>query len=229
MRFFLFFFLVVVLAASPAAAQDLLRDHRLEDPTAFLLDPDHATPKTQADFANLYYQSCFTSNEDPVLNEYVATQCACTSVKMMEFMSLRDMEALFTKTKEGDFQQVRVLMLAYGPCMYDSVYDFVYDGCLYGQKPGQQKMRHPRKVCECYAHKMGNHVASIGYRLIPGLDNGSFDREKAVPNPFVHLLEGYNFTYVSDIEYKRCVMNEEYFPSKKRDAQQKPFRGSLQE
>lgn len=210
MRFLYAFLILLTFMTAPARAQDILRDHRADDPSA-LLDGNIQKPETEADYANLYYERCLRSNEDPVMKEYVATQCACTSVKMMEFMNLKDMEALFTRTQEGNFQQARILMLAYAPCMYDSVYDFVFDGC-YFSKENQQTVRHRRAVCECYAGDMANHVAKNGYKFIPGLGYGSFNPDLAVPNPLLHILEGNNFRYASNSTFRGCMMRKEYFP-----------------
>ena len=208
MRFFFALLCLSVFLAFPARADDVLREHRTDDPAAQLLDENKGIPQSIEEYATLYFENCTASNTEKSYDEYVATQCGCTAAKMPEFMTMNNMKALFTKTKEGDFQQGRVLMLAYMPCMYDSVYQFIFDGCYYNAQ--HAKLIRRRKVCECYARTMGNRVASKGEKMIPGFTAGGFNSARAVPNPLVHILTDPYFSSRADYEFDQCVMTESY-------------------
>lgn len=205
------FFLTALFAVliQPAHAQDVLREHRTEDPTAKLLDKDGGVPQTVNEYANLYFQNCHKANTDTELDEYVSSQCGCTASKMTEFMDLRNMKTLFTKTQEGDFQMGRVMMLAYLPCLYDSIYEFVFDSCYYSDEM-RKKMNNPRGICECYSHKMGDYVASKGESFVPGFVRDGFVSSKAVANPFAHIIGSSQFNRKSRWEFEQCIMTESY-------------------
>jgi hypothetical protein len=111
MRLFLLL-AVLMTIAMPASAQDMLKDAREADPAENILG-DKKDPEDINDYATKYYQSCVAANQTDNLKEYVETQCGCTSAEMTKFMTLKDMQNLFKKTKEGDFQQSRVILLAY--------------------------------------------------------------------------------------------------------------------
>lgn len=209
MRVFLFLAALFLILVQPAAAQDLLREHRSQDPAAKLLDKDGGLPQTVNEYANLYFQNCHKANKETDLDQYVTSQCACTASKMTEFMDLKNMRALFTKGQEGDFQMGRVMMLGYLPCLYDTIYEFVFDGCYYPNEM-RKKMRSPRKVCECYSHKMGDFIASKGEFFIPGLVRNGYDPSKAVANPLAHIIGSQDFDHQSKYEFEQCVMTESY-------------------
>ncbi|MGB4057996.1 MAG: hypothetical protein WBK77_07930 [Alphaproteobacteria bacterium] len=181
---------------------------REQENTAKQLLETNKIPQTPQDYSNVYFKACLASNSDISMTEYVKTQCGCTALKMVEFMSIQDMKHLFSETKEGDFQQGRVMMLAYMPCMYTSVNQFVFDNCFYDDN-SRTKLRRPRKTCECYARNMGNYVASNGQYLVPGFVRDGYDKKKAVPNPLVHILLGERFLRHANEEFEKCVMKEE--------------------
>lgn len=207
MRFFLVL-AVLLSAAAPAAAQDMLRDHRSEDPTAKLLD-DYQAPETIEDYANLYYDSCTRSNVDASLTEYVETQCACTAAEMPKFMTLKNMKSLFTRSQEGDFQEGRVMLLAYIPCLYTSINQFVFDGCFYSDEM-RQKTKRPRKVCECYGHRMGDFMSAHGQNLVPGFMRDTFISDKSVPNPLAYIIGAEFFEREARYHFSECIMSEEH-------------------
>ncbi len=210
MRFLLLLLAFIVVLAPPARAQDLLREHRAEDPAAKLLDKHGGAPQTVNEYANLYFQNCVPATEaGTTLEEYNVTQCGCTAAKMPEFMTLKNMKALFTKTKEGEFQMGRVLMLAYMPCLYDTINQFVFDGCYYSDEM-RKNMNHPTKVCKCYGRKMAEYVASKGEAFVPGLTDKGYDSAQAVPNPLGHIISGDQFNARSKFEFQECVMTESY-------------------
>lgn len=207
MRFILLLFLSFVFT-HPVLAQDMLRKHRGGDPTTQLLGQDGKAPVTIEDYANLYYDSCTSSNTDEFLKDYIGGQCACAAAKIPEILSLDDVKTLFTKTKAGDFQQARVMLLGYIPCLYNSVHDFVYDQCLDNNQTRKQ-FRHAVKVCECYGKGMGDYAASKGQNLIPGFTRNTFDSEKSVPNPLSYIIQTPFFEKKSSGILEQCVMTEE--------------------
>ncbi|MGB4106854.1 MAG: hypothetical protein WBK55_03560 [Alphaproteobacteria bacterium] len=210
MRFFFALLVLMVLPVFPAAAQDMLRDHRAQDPVAKLLDKDGGAPQTINEYANLYYESCVAgADKGTELEEYNITQCGCAAAKLPEFMTLKNMKALFINSQEGDFQQGRVLMLAYMPCMYDTIDQFVYDGCYYSEEMRKNMIR-PSEVCKCYGHNMAEYVASKGEAFVPGLTDDGYDREKAVSDPLGHIIGNSVFNSRSKYEFERCVMEESY-------------------
>lgn len=209
MRVLFFLAALFVVLIQPAYAQDVLREHRTNDPAVKLLDKHGGVPQTVNEYANIYYKNCHKANTETELDQYVVTQCACTAAKLPEFMELNNMKSLFTKTQEGDFQQGRVMMLAYMPCLYDSIKEFVFDSCYYSNDM-RKKMNNPRKICECYGHKMGDHIAANGEFFVPGMAREGFDASKAVPNPLAHIIGSSDFNRQSRWQFEQCVMTESY-------------------
>lgn len=209
MRFLLLLLAFITVLTPHAHAQDVLREHRAEDPAAKLLDKHGGAPSTVNEYANLYFNNCVASAQSKDFEEYNVTQCGCTSAKMPEFMTLKNMKALFTKTKEGEFQMGRVLMLAYMPCMYDTIYQFVFDGCFYSEET-RKGFTHPTKVCKCYGKRMADYVASKGERFIPGLTDKGYVSAEAVPDPLGYIIGGNQFNTWSRYQLQECVMTESY-------------------
>lgn len=205
------FFAVLI---QPASAQDVLREHRNDDPAAKLLDKHGGVPQTISEYANIYYKNCHDANTETQLDEYVVTQCACTASKLPEFMELKNMKSLFSKGQEGDFQQGRVMMLAYMPCLYESIKEFVFDSCYFPHEM-RKKMNSPRKICECYSHKMADHIASKAEFFVPGMTREGFNVSKAVPNPLAYIIGSSDFERQSRGLFEQCVMTESYGFGKK--------------
>jgi hypothetical protein len=97
------------------------------------------------------------------------------------------------------------MTLAYIPCMNQSIYDLIYDNCYYNDMT-QKRLLRSKKVCQCYAYAMGNHVASRGENLVPGFTRDGFDRTKSVDNPLAHVIRQPVFEEKSSAEFNRCVM-----------------------
>ncbi|MCE7886233.1 MAG: hypothetical protein DYH13_01845 [Alphaproteobacteria bacterium PRO2] len=209
MRVLFFLAAIFIALIQPVHAQDVLREHRTNDPSVKLLDKHGGVPQTVNEYANIYFENCHKANTETELDEYVVTQCACTASKLPEFMELKNMRSLFTKSQEGDFQQSRVMMLAYMPCLYESINEFVFDSCYYSNDM-RKKMNSPRKICECYSHKMGDYIASKAEFFIPGMVRGGFDVTKAVPNPLAHIIGSRDFERQSGWQFEQCVMTESY-------------------
>jgi hypothetical protein len=205
----LFLLAAFAVLIQPAYAQDILREHRNDDPAAKLLDKHGGVPQTVTEYANIYFKNCHDANKETQLDEYVVTQCACTASKLPEFMELKNMRSLFTKTPEGDFQQGRVMMLAYMPCLYESINEFVFDSCYYSNDM-RKKMNNPRGICECYSHKMGDYFASKAEFFVPGMAREGYDASKAVANPLAHIIGSRDFERQSRWQFEQCVITESY-------------------
>ncbi len=187
MRFLVFLMILLVLPGI-AGAQDMLRDHREDDPVAKLLPDATKDPQTVADYANLFYERCNAeAKEHESLRSYVETQCTCTAAALPGMMTLQDMQALFTKTNEGSFQQGRVYMLAYIPCLATSMKDLTYDNCR-ASLAVKERLKYPDAVCGCMARNISEFTAKYGQNLIPGFSRQGFSVAKSVPDPFTTIL-----------------------------------------
>ncbi|MCC7305644.1 MAG: hypothetical protein IT558_05225 [Alphaproteobacteria bacterium] len=203
MRFLLFMVLVVLLV-SPAQAAD----SHFATPEGIAPLLDHSDPtkaKTMNDYADLYYKNCRTLNKSETMAGYMDAQCACTAAKLPAILTLEQAQALFSG-KPSAYLQGRVLMLAYAPCMTESVRNIAYDTCF----DTQTRIKHRKNVCTCVADGVAGYIDKYGYRMIPGMMNSEFDPKKAVDNPLAYVLDLEGFKGKTTYYTNSCVQRKEF-------------------
>ncbi len=204
----LFSILLLCLSAVPHAA---LAQAKIIPGTHEKLQPflgKEVMPETPAAYANLFYKKCVGENEDPKLDEYVETQCGCTSSRMPAALTLEEMQKLFDPANKDDYFYTRLITLAYVPCLEDSVHDFVYDNCLLA--PSLENVSKGKKadVCQCIGDYMANEALQNPELQMPGFKGHGFNLSKAVYNPFPYVINSENFRLQSQYPTKSCVQKK---------------------
>ncbi len=181
--------LILLCCALPAAADESPEfaplDLQLYDPAALLGVGD--VEKDKNGMIEVYYNYCLQSNTSPNFESYMETQCACTASEMMATMSPQQVRTMFEKSRNGDFEYARMLLLAYVPCMAQTTRQNVYDTCLQtnGENFEQGKQL---KLCSCTADSMHDFVMNSGQGLIPGFERDSFRKSQSVANPLGYMM-----------------------------------------
>jgi len=127
LRFFLYI-LILASFASTAFAQGFYGPDfpplklELNDPSALLLDPGaEKIEDNKAAMINVYYENCVAANSSADFEDTMKRQCACTAAEMDKVMDAKQLRTMFRDTKTGDFEYARMMLLAYLPCMRDTI------------------------------------------------------------------------------------------------------------
>lgn len=171
-----------------------------------LLNPEQEL-KTVQDYANVYFKNCVASNEDPGIQEYIETQCACTAAKMQEVMTYDQMVQLFDPLARDSYPYTRMTALAYMPCIDTSVRDYLYDDCLDNAK--SNGIYNKDLVCGCMSEKVANSLSKYGAPRLPGYNALGFDLSAVVDNPFTYLITNRSFKEARSAYGAECMATKE--------------------
>jgi hypothetical protein len=156
-----------------------------------------------AEYASQYYKEC-TAKEDTVLNgQNLQAQCACTSQKIVEQMSLEEVNSLTLQTPEGEFQRNRILLQAYAPCMNYPVRAILGARCE-SDKNIQKTVPEYQKACSCMGEAMATYVSQNGASII-AKTLGQDDARAS--NPVSALLRDQDFQTRAQAALAECIKN----------------------
>ena len=205
MKYALFLLLTALLLSTPAQAQKFEPlTLNLNDPTTLLLGPnDPAAPKSKNDFINIYVQNCIQSGAShPELAPYMEPQCACTGAEMAQTMETKDIVNMFADNTEADLQYARMLLLAYIPCMEQTIKDIVFDNCA-NNKTTQKKLSNAAPYCACMSEDISEFMTQHATKVIPGFTRGTFSKTLATNNALAYALGSIAFenrsSYISSV------------------------------
>lgn len=125
-----------------------------------------ATP-IDKESANAYFAKC-NSTRDPRMTEETQEElCACTSVQMMQALSVEDVQMMGENTPRGRMMLNKMLIEVYGPCMAGPVRDMVLGECDRDPRVAlADQTVDRRKLCGCMATKTGSWFESEGRTIM---------------------------------------------------------------
>lgn len=198
-----FIALLLILISAPVWAAD--------NTTAVqkLLDRTEA-PRNLNDYANLYYHQCVKANKSPRLTPYVETQCACTASAIPAAMTMRDMEIFMRPGTRNSYPYVRLMSLAYIPCLKTSMHDYTLDTCL--ADPKFQKLKKDQLVCECIADGVSESAMQNAPSLgsLPGYQGQVFDMTKITNEPFPYIIDSRPLGDAQVYYTSNCIQTKEF-------------------
>lgn len=125
--------------------------------------PAFATPISKEQ-ANNYYANCKAQPGAGMRPESHDAMCACTSVKMMEAMTVEDVQAMSSGDKNA---QNKMFIEVYAPCMSYPVQDLVGMQCLEDPKIDQVGSNIPKEeLCSCIAERTAAWFEGEGRALM---------------------------------------------------------------
>ncbi len=122
--------------------------------------PANAQTSISKEMGNQYFDSCI-AKEDPRLTEgSQAALCSCTTVKMMETMSVEDIQIMAQQSQAGRNKLNYMLINVYAPCMLYPVTDLVTEECLKDPKMGVMLLKMDKDlICGCIAEMTGEWLS----------------------------------------------------------------------
>lgn len=108
------------------------------------------TPQTMEGYANDYYKNCLAQKHPVLQGDDLKLLCGCTSAKFSENMTLEQVQAMQTDSKEGLYQRNRMMMFVYAPCIEFPTRALVMHQCINDTKV-RYTMKNPSKTCVCLA------------------------------------------------------------------------------
>lgn len=144
--------------------QDYGAPYELDQPSVEQAPDAAPSPPSQTieDYANGYFQNCM-KQDHPILKAQDLKQfCSCTSAQIPDVLSAEEFRNSLTDTSEGRFQQQRIKLFVYAPCMAYPARALVLDNCI----NNAQQIPNATKVCPCLADGIRDYVLVEGGQLI---------------------------------------------------------------
>ncbi len=117
--------------------------------------------------ANAYYNNCMLTPDKRMSKDTHMMLCSCTSVKMMETMTIEDIQVMAQQSQAGRDMLNKMLLNVYAPCMNFPVQDLVELECLQDKKIDMAGVKMDRSaLCHCVAKKTGTWFSSTGTALM---------------------------------------------------------------
>lgn len=163
MRYFLLFTFSLFLCF-PTFAQNAVNTTKPEARTEIEELLGTAKPKKEPqsiqDFANLHYLNC-TQTQHPILaGEDLERACACTKDKFRENMDLNQIREMQNNTKEGQYQQSRMLLFVYAPCIKFPLQMMLSIQCMNNTK-NKYLMKNQPNTCGCIATRVSKAATDL--------------------------------------------------------------------
>jgi len=117
--------------------------------------------------ANNYYASCKAKQDPRMSTPAQDAFCACTSVKMMEAMSVEDVQTMAGNDQAGRNALNKMLIDVYAPCMSYPVEELVGAKCYNDPKLGALGLKKSKeKICDCVGQKTAAWFVDEGRDLM---------------------------------------------------------------
>jgi hypothetical protein len=146
-----------------------------------------------------FYRQCVASTTALAKPESIEESCLCMSAHMKNLEAARakdkkkqDIYSVFKAPEEvKEISKDEVLLEVYGPCVYLTVYDGVFDQCYYNKEFHRymKSLEHLNSMCDCMATRAETYIKDYGK---PRLAVLIYQGEK-ITDPLTALQE--------DIEY----------------------------
>ncbi len=106
------------------------------------------------DQANQYFATCISKASKGVKTESMTALCACTSARLMQFMTAEDLETIKSGGTAGQAAQHKMLMDVYAPCTEVVAADMINFECVNNKKLYDLNKGYDiPKLCACSAQK----------------------------------------------------------------------------
>lgn len=162
--------------------------------------PAMATPITK-DAANAYYQNCVAQDSQGLTNQSKEYLCACTAAKMLEKMTVEDVQAMAQQDENGRRAMNYMLVKVYAPCMNYPAKDHYYNNCITNPQT-KSLTNNPHKLCNCMADKVAAYLGTNGSEVFEGI----LQRNPNITDPMTALTEDKNFQIYAQNQIAACTL-----------------------
>lgn len=152
------------------------------------------------DAANAYYENCKAQPAQGLSEKNREYLCACTAAKMMERMTVEDVQAMARQDENGRKAMNYMLVKVYAPCMNYPAKDHYYNTCMANPKT-KSLSRDPNSLCNCMADKVANYLGANGSDVFEGI----LARNPNITDPMTALTEDHNFKVYAQKQLISCV------------------------
>ena len=161
-------------------------------------------PESIEDFANRYYKNC-NKQQHPYLNkDDLKLLCGCTSAKIPESMTVKQMKDMQAGGSEGQLQRARMMLFVYTPCIRYPTRSLVLDRCLNNPQV-RGTMKKFREVCGCLADNMADYMD----KEAPKAMETALTRNMTDIDPLGTLMNSRAFEEYSEFYMKECISKHE--------------------
>jgi hypothetical protein len=123
-------------------------------------------PSTGEEFANAFFLKCVAENKPNYTTEIQEYMCACSSAKMVDYLSIDEMKALDKETRLGENARTKFIIHAHTACMKDAIKEIALNSCKESTYLKQNVVTGKMKICNCMAEGMQNFIEAGHTNLI---------------------------------------------------------------
>lgn len=159
-----------------------------------------ATPVSK-DMANSYYTNCVGKDAPGITQKSKEFMCACTAAKMMDNMSVEEIQAMSQQNQAGRNATNKMLVDVYAPCIEFPAYDHYYNNCITDPKT-KSMSSNPQRTCSCLADQIAGYLQSNGQTVFRDI----LMRNPNITDPMSALTQDNRFRQFAQSKLLSCVM-----------------------
>ncbi len=157
------------------------------------------TPITQ-ETAQAYYKTCLTKDAPMMSDENKDLMCSCTAAKMMETMSVEDVQAMSSQeTAIARPAANKLIIDVYAPCIEFPARDYYYMTCVENPETSSISSR-PRELCECMSDEVSGFLAENAQGVFADI----LDRDPMILDPMEALAGDPDFQKFAEKKLLGC-------------------------
>lgn len=161
--------------------------------------PAYATPVSK-DMANAYYQNCMAKQDPSFSQESQGFLCACTAAKMMDNLSIEDMQMMGRQDQSGRDALNKMIINVYAPCMEHPAREYHYNQCISNPQTAQLS-GNPQALCGCMADQIAAHLRTNAQDVFTGI----LARNPNITDPMQALYDDPEFQQFARSKLLGCV------------------------
>ncbi len=153
------------------------------------------------DMANSYYSNCVSKDAPGISTKSKEFMCACTAAKMMDNMSVEDVQAMAQQNQAGRNATNKMLIDVYAPCIEFPAYDYYYNNCITDPKT-QTMTSNPQRTCSCLADQVAGYLQQNGQSVFRDI----LMRSPNLTDPMSALANDSRFRQFAQTKLVGCVV-----------------------
>jgi hypothetical protein len=158
------------------------------------------------DIANTYFKNCTQNRNEMMSEDTQVAFCSCTSVKMMEAMTLEEIQTMYEETQAGRNMLNKMLIEVYAPCISMPVQDLVGNNCLEDPKFKSLELKSPthEELCSCISKETGDWLSLRGRLLMKSI----LEKNPNIQDPIGPVMNSKEFQDQSYQHLTQCMSNK---------------------
>ncbi|MEM6780784.1 MAG: hypothetical protein AAF569_02860 [Pseudomonadota bacterium] len=160
----------------------------------------HAATPINEKTARAYYQNCI-NQEAPMMSEDTQkTMCSCTANKMMQNITVEDVQAMSSEqTSIARPAANKVMLDVYAPCIEAPAKDYYFNTCVSNPETANIS-KQPERLCDCMSSEVAGFLAQNGQGVFADI----LDRNPTILDPMQALAEDPEFKQFAESKLLGC-------------------------